>query len=242
MLLNALLSGRAAGAAPPIPQAPIAMRLRLLALAAVATLASAPVLSAQTTHFTFTNGGSVAVDGYYVGPYNGTMGPSATPVLLNCVDFIHHITNGESWDAFVTAVNAVPTSPAHTRSSDPIPYEKAAWLTTQYAGVSDPAVINNIQRTIWNLFQPAAAPDPTDGSYWLDRATAHYADIAADFGSYYVVTPANFLIDGKDNPNSTQEFIIHVTSTPEPASMTLLATGLVGIFGAARRKRQLRNG
>ena len=209
------------------------MRLRFTALAVAATLIASAPLSAQTP-FTFVNGGSVVVDGYYVGPYNGLMGSPGQAVQLNCVDFLHHITNGQTWNAYLTAVSNVGTVSSHSRSTDIASYEKASWLSTQYPGKTN-VEIGDIQKTIWNLFA-SAAPDPSS-NFWLTQANANYLTAGLNYGSFFVVTDVTS--GGPNDASSAQEFIIHVTPTPEPASMILLGTGLVGIFGAVRRKRQL---
>jgi hypothetical protein len=66
---------------------------------------------------------------------------------------------------------------------------------------------------------------------------AYAHESAFDYGAYWVVTSSD---PNSDVASSPQEFLIRqTTSTPEPGTFVLLASGMVGVFGGgfARRRR-----
>jgi hypothetical protein len=240
------------------------MRSRIAVLALLATTLSAPQAHAST-QFTFLNGGTVVGFTYNVGRYNGLQG--STPVILNCVDFFHDVNANDVWQANITSIETGIGIGTNTRSSVWDDYKKAAWLTTQYSHnvnqtPAEAAQTAAIQGTIWGIFRNGHTFDPNDAPglqaaadapFWLNAATNAVAN-GFDAHGYYVVTDVNHaggtchnvaVAAGVDNACSEQEFIIydstietHVTATPEPASLALLATGFVGLAGMVRRKRR----
>jgi hypothetical protein len=192
-----------------------------------ASLVAAAPLHAQTP-FTFVDGGSVSAFGYLVGPYNGLVGTgsSAQSVFLYCVDYAHTITPGEQWNANLTNLGTGAGIGTNTRSADLTLYRQAAWLTTQYA--LHPEATADIQATIWNLF--GTSPGVPSSNYWFLQAQSSYASL--DYSSFLVATDVNMALS-----TSAQEFIV---VTPEPASMALLATGLLMVFGVAGRRARRR--
>lgn len=212
--------------------------------------------ASAATQFTFVSPGTVTAFGYYVGQYTGTQAtPTSHSVILNCVDFFHHVVVGQTWSANLTSIGAnAVVGPNVTRVNNIQAYRAAAWLTTQYAGKTN-SQIGDIQDSIWELLDPngATAPNPPadpNTNAWKTAALAYVASdstgtSAGGFGNFWIVSDVNSFVAGQDNPNSVQEFLIYdntfnqnVVPTPEPASMMLMATGLAGVAAVRIRRRK----
>jgi hypothetical protein len=183
---------------------------------------------------------------WYLQASNG-FGPA---VDILCIDFLHSALT-TTYPAYFT--NLAYDDLTRTRGASLENYQRVAWLSTQLETLpftnAGRQQRTEVHAAIWRIMsgQPRyARANVTGGSFtgsdtriasWVSLANANYASV--NLRHFTVVT--SLCVDNVGNEgrgfnvpdNCGQEFLVRdSTVTPEPATMLMLATGLMALVGA----------